>query len=149
MWHKLKHYNSSYSRKTAFEEPEQWTHAAEGRRGKHMTLKAAWQPVKTLLLLSVLLQAHLCTAQPGILPPMPPLGFFGGLLDGLGLGDNTPPAPPSPSVYREPYASPAIRPQTATSASSGKGYPHSFYSLPADIADTCFIDTCQRLLAKR
>jgi hypothetical protein len=119
--HESEPHNSSSSRKTAFEEPEHSTHAAEGRRGKHMALNAACQPVKTLLLLSVLLRAQLCTAQPGILPPMPPLGFFGGLLDGLGLGDNTPPAPRSPSIYREPYASPAIQPQTAASASSGKG----------------------------
>lgn len=76
-----------------------------------------------LFLVAISLQAQQCTAQPGILPPMPPLGFFGGLLDGLGLGPSSPPVtssvPVVSSTYRNPQASPSIQPQDAASASTG------------------------------
>ncbi len=84
---------------------------------------AAWQATSTLILLALLLQTQQCAGQPGMLPPMPPLGFFGGLLDGLGLGTSSPPvttsAPVVSSTYRTPQASPSIQPQDAASISTG------------------------------
>ena len=84
---------------------------------------AAWQALKPFLLLALLLQAQQCSGQPGVLPPMPPLGFFGGLLDGLGLGTSSPPvttsAPVVSSTYRTPQGSASIQPQDAASTSTG------------------------------
>lgn len=75
-------------------------HTRRRRRAGQSGTRARWQTGALLLpLLSLLL-----AAQPGasqFLPPLPPLGFFGGLLNGFGTGA------PSPAIVTNPPAPPA------------------------------------------
>ena len=75
-------------------------HSRRRRRAGQSGTQAHWQRRALLLPLLSLFSA----AQPGnsqYLPPLPPLGFFGGLLNGFGMGT------PSPAVVANPPAPPA------------------------------------------
>ena len=117
-------YNSSSSSEDSSLKGVQDGANVNQKRGvRVMTQVLAWQNMNVLVLLSVLLQAQHCRAQLGMLPPLPPLGLFGGLLDGMGLGPNSPPmssSPPVTSTYRTPQtAYSALQPPVTQSATSG------------------------------
>ena len=90
-----------------------------------MTQLAALQNLAlfTLTLLSFSPLLRLCAAQNNLFPPLPPLGLFGGLLDGLGLGPSSPAAtnsPPASPTYTQPPTSPATR-QSSSRGSDASG----------------------------
>ncbi|EIE22301.1 hypothetical protein COCSUDRAFT_47820 [Coccomyxa subellipsoidea C-169] len=77
------------------------------------------QPALLLCLLSILLSTSHISAQPGFIPPMPPLGFFGGLLDTFGIGSSTDsPSPPPATRTMTPATASAVTSPQATIATS-------------------------------